>query len=124
MKVTLLAPKLYCPSRSLQSKDWKIVRLGHSSFAILACCTVTLAGIVRQNRISNAHLILIGAYFGPDHPRLLDVMEPYADLLRTAKRKREAKKLDVREEREKHRLENPWIGNVVDAQSLMRQRAH
>jgi hypothetical protein len=53
-------------------------------------------------------------------------MQAYANFLRTAKRKSEAKKLEayVREEREKYRLNNPWIGNVVDARSLVGTRAH
>ena len=126
MRVTLLAPKLGCSRRSMKSKAWKIVPLGRSSFAILASCTLTRAGIVRQNRISNARLILTGDYFESDHPKLLDVMEAYAAFLRTAKRKSEAKKLEtyVREARERYRVENPWMGNAVDARSLVGTRAH
>ena len=63
---------------------------------------------------------------GPDHPKLLDVMEAYAVFLRAAKRKSEAKKLEtyVREARERYRVENPWMGNAVDARSLVGTRAH
>jgi tetratricopeptide (TPR) repeat protein len=63
---------------------------------------------------------------GGEHPRLLDSMSAYADFLRTAKRKGEAKQLEayVRERREKYRTENPAAANVVDVRSLMKERKH
>jgi hypothetical protein len=53
-------------------------------------------------------------------------MAAYANFLRTTKRKGEAKKLEayIRDHREKYRLENPSVGNVVDVNSLMKQSRH
>ena len=61
---------------------------------------------------------------GLEHPRLLDSMDAYANLLRATKRKGEAKKLEmhVREQREKYRRQNPAAASVVDVSSIMRQR--
>jgi tetratricopeptide (TPR) repeat protein len=63
---------------------------------------------------------------GGEHPRLLDSMSAYADYLRTAKRKGEAKQMEayVREQREKYRTQNPTAANVVDVRSLMKERKH
>jgi tetratricopeptide (TPR) repeat protein len=62
---------------------------------------------------------------GPDHPRLLESMEAYANLLRMTKRKGEAKKLEayIREQRERYQLQNPAVANFVDISSI-RQRGH
>jgi tetratricopeptide (TPR) repeat protein len=61
---------------------------------------------------------------GLEHPRLLDSMDAYANLLRVTKRKGEVKKLEmhVREQRGKYRRQNPAATSVVDVRSLMRQR--
>ena len=98
--------------------------------AVIFCDLGVLYGHTGRNREAEQYfqraLEIDRRILGPGHPRLLDVMEAYADFLRTAKRKSEAKKLEiyVREEREKYRLENPWIGTLVDARSLVGTRAH
>ncbi|MCU1338596.1 MAG: Tfp pilus assembly protein PilF [Bryobacterales bacterium] len=63
---------------------------------------------------------------GPEHPTLLDSMDAYAAFLRATNRRGDAKKLEayVREQREKYRLQNPAVANVVDVNSLMRRRSH
>jgi tetratricopeptide (TPR) repeat protein len=63
---------------------------------------------------------------GPEHPNLLDSMGAYADFLRLAKRKGEAKKLEqyIREHQEKQRQQNPSAASIVDVRTLMRERAH
>jgi len=59
----------------------------------------------------------------PDHPRLLESMGAYADLLRATKRKGEAKKLEayIDAQRQKYQAENPVEANVVDVHTLMKK---
>jgi tetratricopeptide (TPR) repeat protein len=58
----------------------------------------------------------------PDHPKLLDSMRAYADLLRATKRKGEAKKLEayIDAQRQKYQAENP-AADVVDVHSLIKK---
>jgi tetratricopeptide (TPR) repeat protein len=63
---------------------------------------------------------------GPEHPNLLDSMGAYAEYLRLAKRKGEAKKLEqyIHEHKEKQRQQNPSAASIVDVRTLMRERGH